>query len=73
MLLKKISSRFDSITFEDEDILKLIQQLNIFKIHGYGDISIRMIKVRVDTTAEPPLILLSNSNSPSSILGPISF
>ena len=37
-------SRLNSISFEKEDILKIIRNLNVNKAHGHDDISIRMLK-----------------------------
>ena len=38
-------SRLTSLDFNEEDILKIIRALNIHKVHGHDDISIRMIKI----------------------------
>ena len=37
-------SRLNSISYEMEDILKIIRNLNVNKAHGHDDISIRMLK-----------------------------
>ena len=39
------SSRLCSLNFNEEEIIKLIRNLNVHKAHCHGDISIRMIKI----------------------------
>ena len=41
----KTHSRLTSISFEKEDILKIIRNLNVNKAHGHDDISIQMLKI----------------------------
>ena len=41
----KAHSRLNSISFEKEDIVKIIRNLNVNKAHGHDDISIRMFKI----------------------------
>ena len=38
-------SRFTSLDFNEEKILKIIRAFNIHKAHGHDDISIRMIEI----------------------------
>ena len=49
----KTQSRLSSINFEKEDILKLIRNLNINKVHGHGNISIWMLKICDSVLVEP--------------------
>ena len=47
----------NSISFEKEDILKIIRNLNVNKAHGHDDISLRMLKICDSEVVEPlPLI-----------------
>ena len=39
------AAKFSSLSFNEEVILKIINALNINKVHGHDDISIRMIKL----------------------------
>ena len=50
-------SRLTSLDFNEEDILKIIRALNIHKVHGHDDISIRMVKI-CDKSLLKSLILL---------------
>ena len=38
-------SKLSSLQFEDKDIIKIIRSLDIKKVHGHDDISIRMLKI----------------------------
>ena len=49
----KTHSRWNSISFEKEDILKVIRNLNVNKAHGYDDISIQILKVCDSEVVEP--------------------
>ena len=49
----KTHSRLNSISFEKEDILKVIRNLNVNKAHGYDDISIQILKVCDSEVVEP--------------------
>ena len=47
----------NSISFEKEDILKIIRNLSVNKVHGHDDISLRMLKICDSEVVEPlPLI-----------------
>ena len=50
-------ARFSSITCEDNDILKIIRNLDISKAHGFDDISIRMVKLCDDSLVIPLSII----------------
>ena len=52
----KTHSRLNSISFEKEDILKTVRNLNVNKAHGHDNISIRMLK-RCDSEVVEPLSL----------------
>ena len=39
------SSRLCTLNFNEEEIIKIIRNLNVRKAHGHDDISIRMIKM----------------------------
>ena len=41
----KTHSRLNAISFEKEDILKIIRNLNVNKAHGHDDISKRVLKI----------------------------
>ena len=58
-------TRLKSLDFKEVEILKIIRALNINKVHGYDDISIRMIKI-CDKSLLKPLILLFKNSSQSS-------
>ena len=49
----KTHSRLNCISFEKEDILKIIRNLNVNKAHGHNDISIRMLKICDSEVVEP--------------------
>ena len=54
-------SRLSSLDFNKDEILKKIRALNIYKAHGYDDISIRMIKICDKSLTKPLIILFKNS------------
>ena len=61
VLLSTISFKthlgLNSISFEKEDILKIIRNLSVNKAHGHDDISLRMLKICDSEVVEPlPLI-----------------
>ena len=53
-------ARFSSITCEGEDILKIIRNLDMSKVHGFDDVSIRMVKLCGDSLLEPISIIFWN-------------
>ena len=53
----KNQSRLSSIDFEKDDILKIIRNLNINKVHDHDSISIRMLKI-CDSVLVKPLSLI---------------
>ena len=58
-------SRWSSLDFNKEEILKIIRALNIHKAHGHDDISIRMIKICDKSLLKPLIILFQNSTKSS--------
>ena len=55
--------KFSSITCEDNDILKIIRNLDIGKAHGFDDISIRIVKLCDDFLVKPLSIFQNCINS----------
>ena len=49
----KTHARLSSIDFDEEDILKIIRNLNVNKAHGHNNISIRMLKICDSVLVEP--------------------
>ena len=45
---------------EDQDILKITRSLNYNKVHGYDDISIRLLKICDSSIAKPLTIIFKN-------------
>ena len=58
-------SRLSSISFNEDEILKIVRPLNINKAHGHDDISIRMIKICSKSLLKPLIILFENSTKSS--------
>ena len=56
----KTHSRLNSISFEKEDILKIIRNLNVNKAHGHDDISIQMLKICDSQVVEPLSLIYKN-------------
>ena len=56
-----IRSRLTCINFNEDEILKIIRALNILKVHGHDDISIRMIKICDKSLLKPLILLFENS------------
>ena len=54
-------SRLVSLNFNEDEILRTIRALNPLKVHGYDDISIRMIKICDKLLLKPLMILFKNS------------
>ena len=55
------ASTLESITISASDILKTIRSLDVNKVHGLDDISVRMLKIFDDSIVEPLKILFVNS------------
>ena len=58
-------SRLSTLDFNEEELIKIIRNLNVHKAHGHDDISIRMIKM-CDKSILKPLILLFENSTKSS-------
>ena len=56
-------SRLSSLDFKDDEILKIIRAINIYKAHD--DISIRMMKICDKSLTKPLIILFKNSTKSS--------
>ena len=54
-------SRICSLDFNEDEILKIIKDLNIHKAHSHDDISIRMIKICAKLLLKPLFLLFHNS------------
>ena len=53
--------RLTSLNFNEEEIIKIIRALNIYKAHGHDDIFIRMIKICDKSLLKPLIYLFQNS------------
>ena len=53
------------IKFNEDEILKIIRALNIYKAHGYDDVSFRMIKICDKSLTKLLIILFKNSTKSS--------
>ena len=58
-------SRISTLHFDEEELIKIIRNLNVHKAHGHDDISIRMIKI-CDKSILKSLILLFENSTKSS-------
>ena len=56
----KTHSRFNSISFEKEYILKIIRNFNVNKAHSHDNISIWMLKICNSEVVEPLLLIYNN-------------
>ena len=61
LLERESESRFPSITFTDDQILKTLWALDINKAHGYNEIPIRMLKLCGKSIITPQSTLSQNS------------
>ena len=55
-------SRLSCISFNEDEILKIVRALNINKAHGHDDISIRMVKICDKSLLKPLIILFEKFN-----------
>ena len=55
------SSRLYTLNINEEEIIKLIRSLNVHKVHGHDDISIRKIKICDKSILKPLIISFKNS------------
>ena len=49
-----------SITFCESDIVKIIRALDVIKVHGHDNISVRMIKLCTNSVAHPLSLMFQN-------------
>ena len=56
----KTHSRLNSISFQKEDILEKIRNLNVNKANGHDNISIRILKICDSEVVEPPSLIHKN-------------
>ena len=54
-------SRLTTLDFNEEELVKIIRNLNVQKAHGHDDISIRVIKICEKSILKPLIILFKNS------------
>ena len=54
-----------TLNFDEEELIKLIRNLNVHKAHGLDDISIRMIKICDKSILKPLIILFENATKSS--------
>ena len=54
-------SRLCSLDFNGDEILKIIRDLNMHKVHGHNDISIKMISISEKSLLKPLTLLFLNS------------
>ena len=54
------NASLSSILFNDQDILNVIHSLNINKVHGFDDLSIRLLKICDSSIVKPLSIVLKN-------------
>ena len=60
-----IQSRLVSLDFNEDESLKIIRALNIYKAHGHDNISIRMIKICDKSLLKLLILLFQDSNKSS--------
>ena len=54
-----------SLDFSEDEILKIVRAVNTYKVYGYDDTSIRMIKICYKSLTKSLIILLKNSTKSS--------
>ena len=60
LLEHESEARFSKITFTDDQILKILRALYIYKAHGHNGISIKMLKLCDKSITTPVSILFQN-------------
>ena len=56
----RTENRLSTISFKDEDVLKIIKSLNINKAHDYDDISIRLLQICGAEVVKPLSLIFKN-------------
>ena len=54
------NASLSSILFRDQDILKIIHTLSINKVHGYDDVSVKLLKICDSSIVRPLSIIFKN-------------
>ena len=57
--------RIQSITFSESDVIKIIRILDVNKEYGHDNISVRMIKLCINSVAHPLTLIFQNSMTAS--------
>ena len=60
----KTQSRLSSINFGKEDIIKIIRNLNVRKVHGHDNVSVGMLKICDSVLVEPLSLVYKNCINP---------
>ena len=60
----KTQSRLSSINFGKEDIIKIIRNLNVRKVHGHENVSVGMLKICDSVLVEPLSLVYKNCINP---------
>ena len=50
-----------SLTFSESDVIKILRTLDVNKAHGHDNISVRMIKLCINSVAHPLTLIFQNS------------
>ena len=50
-----------SITFSESDVIKIIRALDVNKVHGHDNISVRIIKICTNSVSHPLTLIFQNS------------
>ena len=59
-IIYRTENRLSTISFKDEDVLKIIKSLNINKAHGHDDISIRLLQICGAEVVKPLSLIFKN-------------
>ena len=59
-IMCRTENRFLTISFKEEDVLKIIKSLNINKAHGHDDISIRLLQICGAEVVKPLSLIFKN-------------
>ena len=60
IIMYRTENRLSTISFKDEDVLKIIKSLNINKAHGHDDISIRLLQICGAEVVKPLSLIFKN-------------
>ena len=59
-IMYRTENRLSTISFKNEDVLKIIKSLNINKAHGHDDISIRLLQICGAEVVKPLSLIFKN-------------